>query len=111
MNSTQASPHGGAGLYIHIPFCRSKCPYCAFYSFRPDDETAEAYVNALIDTMSRPEKLLPDGMYLMEIKTAIAKPLWLADMLTEIGAVRSSFSKYGTEYKNFITKKNEKIAI
>ena len=20
------------GLYIHIPFCRSKCDYCDFYS-------------------------------------------------------------------------------
>ncbi len=36
------------GLYIHIPFCRSKCLYCDFCSFpRPKGEIVEAYVKAL----------------------------------------------------------------
>lgn len=36
------------GLYIHIPFCRSKCLYCDFCSFpRADGETLAAYVDAL----------------------------------------------------------------
>lgn len=36
------------GLYIHIPFCRSKCPYCDFYSTRADDTAIERYTEALI---------------------------------------------------------------
>ena len=46
--------------------------------------------------------LLPHGMYLMEIKTSTAKPLWLSGMLTELNLKRSSFSKYGTEFKNHV---------
>ena len=38
-----------AGLYIHIPFCKSKCPYCDFYSLRYDENTAEIYADAVID--------------------------------------------------------------
>ncbi len=36
------------GLYIHIPFCRSKCNYCDFYSVRPDDGVAESYIQAVL---------------------------------------------------------------
>lgn len=36
------------GLYVHIPFCASKCAYCDFYSFVPQDEAEQKrYVSAL----------------------------------------------------------------
>ena len=37
-----------AGLYIHIPYCHSKCSYCDFCSTSKVD-TAEDYITALID--------------------------------------------------------------
>ena len=40
-----------AGLYIHIPFCKSKCPYCDFYSVKYDESLAEKYTDELIKTM------------------------------------------------------------
>lgn len=41
------------GLYIHIPFCDGKCPYCDFYSVRPDDTLRDGYTSALISDMRR----------------------------------------------------------
>ena len=52
------------------------------------------------------ERLLPDGLYLMEIKTSLAKPMWFADMLSELDIKRQSFSKYGTEFKQSLIKEN-----
>ena len=42
-----------AGLYLHIPFCASKCPYCDFYSYRSDDEAKQRYAEALIREIKR----------------------------------------------------------
>ena len=40
------------GLYIHIPFCKSKCPYCDFNSYANIFALAEDYTNAVIREMS-----------------------------------------------------------
>ena len=36
------------GIYIHIPFCKSKCYYCDFTSFSNKDELVKEYVQCLI---------------------------------------------------------------
>lgn len=55
------------------------------------------------------KRLLDDDMWLMEIKTSRAMPLWLCELLGELEIYRTSFSKYGTEYNKMIAKKNEII--
>ena len=37
-----------AGLYIHIPFCRSRCSYCDFATGLYESTLAERYVSALL---------------------------------------------------------------
>lgn len=36
------------GIYIHIPFCKSKCGYCDFCSHPPLDGEVDRYLNALM---------------------------------------------------------------
>ncbi len=47
------------------------------------------------------KSLLLDGTYLMEVKISGALPLWLAGALSELEIYKTSFSKYGTEYKHY----------
>lgn len=46
------------GLYIHIPFCNGKCPYCDFYSVSPESETVKKYVDAVCREIDN-----ADGIY------------------------------------------------
>ena len=48
------------------------------------------------------EPLTAPGEVLMELKLPQAAPLWLARMLSDEGLFPTSFSKYGTAYKNHI---------
>jgi len=54
-----------AGLYIHIPFCVKKCPYCDFYSIT-DRSLYPAFMDALISEMrmTRDPSLTFDTLYM-----------------------------------------------
>jgi oxygen-independent coproporphyrinogen-3 oxidase len=38
----------GLGLYIHIPFCRSRCSFCAFYLEIQREDRVAAYIESLL---------------------------------------------------------------
>jgi len=41
------------GLYIHLPWCEKKCPYCDFNSHEADSIPQQAYVVALLDDLAQ----------------------------------------------------------
>lgn len=40
------------GLYIHVPFCVRKCPYCDFYSLPGEEELYSEYAAAVVRNLS-----------------------------------------------------------
>ncbi|MBQ2286830.1 MAG: polyphosphate polymerase domain-containing protein [Clostridia bacterium] len=53
------------------------------------------------------ERLLENGLYLMEVKTAGAMPAEFTRLLSELQIYPASFSKYGTAYKSITEEKKQ----
>jgi oxygen-independent coproporphyrinogen-3 oxidase len=58
---------GYPGLYVHVPFCKTKCPYCDFYSV-PETDQAGKWLKAVLREASLntsiPEFTRFDSLYI-----------------------------------------------
>ena len=52
------------GLYVHIPFCKSKCYYCDFASYVGKDELMEEYIRALIKEANKYKSFSFDTIFI-----------------------------------------------
>ena len=83
------------GIYIHIPFCRSKCHYCDFYSLpckKLDETQVERYVKALTTHIKEAGELAP-GYKVDTIYFGGGTPSFFgsAGLSSILAAVRRSF--------------------
>ena len=56
------------------------------------------------------QRLLPEGVWLMEIKSHTSIPIWLSALLSEYEIYPQSFSKYGAEYKLWLSDQSDRVA-
>ena len=77
-----------AGIYIHIPFCRSRCSYCDFATGLYETSLAERYVRALSDEIrSSAEmgtRITVDTIYFGGGTPSLLSPVQLATILEAI---------------------------
>lgn len=72
-----------AGLYIHIPFCVSKCPYCDFYSVKYEKAIAEEYVSRITEEFKKYEGAEFDTVYFGGGTPSVLEPELICRIIEE----------------------------
>lgn len=86
-----------AGIYVHMPFCLKKCPYCDFYSVAFDCDTASRYVDAVCASFGIFPKLKCDTLYFGGGTPSLLDP-------RDIGrVVEEAARRFGIDEKSEIT--------
>ena len=80
------------GLYVHIPFCETKCIYCDFYSVETRDQHA-AFLSALHREIDMRAAVLPDDVVFHSIFFGGGTPslLTAGELSDLLDALRSRF--------------------
>ncbi len=80
-------------IYVHVPFCRSKCQYCDFYSLTTkEDCVLDGYLKAVCAHIRESGMLAPNHLVDTVYFGGGTPSFFGADGLAEIlGTIRKSF--------------------
>ena len=81
-----------AGIYVHVPFCKTKCIYCDFYSVT-DCSGLRAYVRRLLEEIRERADELPSGEKVETVYFGGGTPSLLetSDLEAILGTLRETF--------------------
>lgn len=80
------------GLYIHIPFCVSKCKYCSFNSYSGKDGLQAEYIKAIVkEIKSYKEKVKDREITTIFIGGGTPSHLMAGGISTILGSIRKTF--------------------
>ncbi len=99
MSGQQYTVDATLGVYVHIPFCSSKCPYCDFNSTAPRSIPEARYVGCLLSELARRIELDPGlagrrlkSVYLGGGTPTILSPTSIREIIVSIKDVFAPFS-------------------
>lgn len=72
------------GIYIHVPFCAKKCPYCDFYSCSYTRSSAEEYKEAVLRNIKRLPNIAADTIYFGGGTPSVLPPEYLSEILDSL---------------------------
>ena len=81
------------GIYVHIPFCKSKCNYCDFVSFPNKEEKIDEYIRSI-------KKEISSSIDSLNINDYVVTTIYIGG-----GTPSSIDSKYIVEILEYIRKK------
>lgn len=79
-----------SGIYIHVPFCKSKCVYCGFYSTLSANRLPE-YLDALIREIELRKDYLSDNIHTLYFGGGTPSLLSIDEIAKILHALRGSF--------------------
>lgn len=86
-------------LYIHIPFCKQKCNYCAFISFTNIKDFEDFYIKSLIEEINHFKS------------TQALKTIYIGGGTPNLLSVKNVEKIFSAIQKNFLIEKNAEITM